>query len=461
MLLSALLREAELCGGEGLFHQEITDVVSHTDRVRAGCLFVSIPGREEEGHLRTAVEKGAACILCDRPEKAPRGTPVVVFSHPRMALSRLTDAFYRHPARGMQLVGVTGTNGKTSVSQMLYHIFNQTNRRAGIIGTLGARMPSICFSRADGMTTPEPHLLYPLLAGMRSAGAEYVVMEVSSHGLFQGRVAPLSFRAGVFTNLTPDHLDLHRTMDEYARVKSTLFRQCDTAILYGPDPHAPLMAAAAAGEVILCPKCHPVYGLSAAGEGLFTPINASLAGLTAEALGVTPEDICTALSRFPGVPGRMEEIHLADAGFRLFIDYAHTPDALCKALESARQMARRGRVILLFGCGGDRDREKRPLMGRLAASLADRIYLTNDNPRTEDPHAILASIQSGMEQSTPCTTIPDRRRAIEAAIQEAGEGDILLLCGKGHEHYQIDHNGKHPFMEEEIARDAYRKRKEL
>lgn len=520
MPLGTLCREADIPCPSGAEDTPIRGITAVSGRVRPGWLFVALPGLHTDGrrYLPEAIRAGAAAVLCRPdettqalPDTLPRVEPPQSLSE-RVALARLMDAWCGHPGRRLRLVGVTGANGKTTVTAMLTHILRWAGQPVGSIGTLGYARPGMTgwepYGSADGsaaMTTPDPEELYPILAKMAgTAGAPMptVVMEVSSHALAQGRVEPLTYDVAVFTNLSPEHLDFHGDMESYFAAKATLFRQARIGVVNGDDewgrrlllqpfpvelfrvcrisdraagggladaPCAGRCVRSDAGQVRLRGLAGSEFRLtspdlrmrlSCPSPGAFTVMNALMAAETAWALGVSPRAIKDALAAFPGVPGRLERVPVGDAPFTVFIDYAHTPDALRRLLltfHNARQSPmggrRPGRILLLFGCGGDRDKSKRREMAHIASRLADVTVITSDNSRSEEPEAIIRDILSGMDKEAECAVIPDRAEAIRYALCAARPGDVVLLCGKGHETYEIDAFGKHPFDERKIVRD--------
>ncbi|MBQ0010515.1 MAG: UDP-N-acetylmuramoyl-L-alanyl-D-glutamate--2,6-diaminopimelate ligase [Ruminococcus sp.] len=378
---------------------------------------------------------------------------------------------------GFPIVGITGTNGKTTTSLATAHLLRRLGYSVGTVGTIfsddGHKRKEAAY------TTPPPEELLPLLSRMRENNVDYCVMEVSSHALVQGRVADISFDLGIFTNLTRDHLDYHKTEEAYAAAKSKLFAASRTSLVNLDDPAARDMAWAAAGDVfyygenenadfrIVSPRADRdgVSFTLDTGENRI-PVRAGLVGsFQPYNLGAALAAVLLLCGRLPDEPfadfapvtGRMERL---DTGtdFDVYLDFAHTPDALEKALSSLRGICR-GRLAVLFGCGGDRDRGKRPEMGKIASEAADFVYLTSDNPRSEDPDAILADIRAGIGKDN-YEIIPDRRAAIERAIYERHPGDVLLLAGKGHEHDLIEQNGKREFRERDIVSEIIKKGKE-
>jgi UDP-N-acetylmuramoyl-L-alanyl-D-glutamate--2,6-diaminopimelate ligase len=443
-----------------------------------GMLYVAVRGSQSDGHqfVGEAIRRGATAVVVEAPQQS--GLPEIVVRDSRRSALVLGGAWYGHPGRSLTLVGVTGTNGKTTTTGLIRHLFNQSET-AGSIGTLGAfdGKGEPVSSTAGSLTTPGPIDLQATLAALVSRGVTHVVMETSSHSLDQGRLDGLAFAAAVFTNLTRDHLDYHGTMEAYLAAKlrlSALLRLEGVEVVNldeeawrsiprrtprltfgfhpGSDVRASDVTLDASGstfhlngrfggtEVIL-----PLLGD-------FNVANALAAAATAFALQMPVDRIVERLSTAPQVPGRMERI--ADTPCIVLRDYAHTPDALQRALAALRTLTK-GRLIVVFGAGGDRDRGKRPLMGRIAAELSDVAIVSSDNPRTENPGAIIDDIERGMG-GMPHRRIVDRLAAIEAALSEARAGDTVLLAGKGHETYQVIGTEKLPFDEREIVQKIVR-----
>lgn len=510
MTLATLCAEAGLTPPPLCEHIDIRGVTSDSRRVTHGSLFVAIDGFHTDGakYIPEAIARGAVAVVASSQASVPSGIVHIPHEKPRLALALLCDAWYGHPAKGLTLVGVTGTNGKTSVSAMLAHILKCAGIPVGLVGTVGtvglSGRPLDIRSQNEtaNMTTPDPEELYAILAAMAEEGKGYderpvVVMEVTSHALLLHKTAPLTFDRAVFTNLTPEHLDMHGTMGDYYAAKRRLFKGCGAAVVNADDPFGERLIGDPETDAATWYICHtsPMYQcvdthhegrccnrvyagqvklMGAAGieyrlmspkarlrvtcpvPGSFTVTNSMEAAVTALSLGVPPLRIKEALSTFSGVPGRMERVPLKDhVGFSVFLDYAHTPDALENLLTTAKRFRRHGeRIVLLFGCGGDRDPAKRPLMAAVASRMADAVVVTSDNSRTEDPIAIIGDILKGMDGACDHVVIPDRREAIRYVVRCARRGDIILLAGKGHETYEIDKNGRHPFSEKEIVMEA-------
>jgi UDP-N-acetylmuramoyl-L-alanyl-D-glutamate--2,6-diaminopimelate ligase len=471
-LLAALRREGLL-----VHAGPAPDPAGLADDSRAvgpGQWFVAVRGSQADGHrfIAGAVERGASALVVERAEPGA-ALPQVVVTDGRRAALVLARAWHREPAAGLTLVGITGTNGKTTTTALVRHLLNGAGC-AGSVGTLGAfdGTGGVVPSTAGSLTTPGAVDLQATLAALRDRGVTYVAMETSSHSLDQGRLDGLAFAAGAFTNLTRDHLDYHGTMEDYLAAKlrlAALLAPGGTAVVNADDPawdaippDVPRLSYAVehpadvrAADLLLeaSGSRFRLEGRFGAAEvdlpllGDFNVANALAAAAAALALGRPLGEVAARLTAAPQVPGRMERIATRPA--TILRDYAHTPDALERALRTLRPLTR-GHLIVVFGCGGDRDRGKRPMMGRLAAELADLAVVTSDNPRTEDPSGILADIEAGMG-GVPHRREVDRRRAIALALEEAGEGDTVLLAGKGHETYQVVGTARMPFDEREIV----------
>ena len=459
---------------------EIEDIAYDSRAVRPGSAFVAIRGFESDGHryIPQAVANGAACVICE--EKPSVGTPYVLTGDSRLALALASRNLFADPGAEMSLIGVTGTNGKTTTTYLVKHLLEQKlGAKVGLIGTNGNMIGSE-FLHTE-RTTPESYELQKLLREMADKGCTHVVMEVSSHSLVLHRVASLRFAVGVFTNLTQDHLDFHKTMESYAEAKALMFPMCERAVINRDDEWSDFMLGRCPCPAITFSEREGDLTASGielsssgvefdaeyAGErahvrlgipGLFSVYNALDVIGTGLSLGLGLADCADSLASGRGVKGRVEVVP-TDGDYTILIDYAHTPDALENVLKSMRAVTR-GRLVALFGCGGDRDRTKRPIMGRIAAENADLVIVTSDNPRTERPEAIIGDILAGMEGSdTPREVIAGRPEAIEWAIEHHEPGDVIVLAGKGHEDYQIVGHEKRHMDEREIVADILGKRK--
>jgi UDP-N-acetylmuramoyl-L-alanyl-D-glutamate--2,6-diaminopimelate ligase len=439
---------------------EVLAVTHDSRQVRPGTLYCCVPGTRFDGHdfAARAVDAGAVALLCERP--LDLDVPQVVVGSVRQAMGPVAAASLGVPSAALDVIGITGTNGKTTTAGLVASILGAAGRTCGVIGTLtGAR------------TTPEGPDLQRTFATLAGEGADAVAVEVSSHALDLHRVDGTRFRIAVFTNLSQDHLDFHGTMEAYFAAKARLFRPelSDLAVLNRDDVHGRLLADTATidvvtfsledvTELVLGPEGSTFrwqgLDLRVPLPGRFNASNALAAATVARELGVDGEAIVAGLASAGVVAGRFERI---DEGqpFLAAVDYAHTPDGLRQLLGSARELTE-GRVIVVFGAGGDRDPAKRPLMGAAAAELADLVVLTTDNPRSEDPAAIMASVERGMEHPTDLRIEPDRAAAIALAVREAGPGDVVLVAGKGHETTQIIGDVVTPFDDRDVLRAALR-----
>jgi len=475
--------------------------------VAPGDLFFAVRGELSDGHdyLAQALERGAAALVVEEvsPELDLHGRPAVVVEDSRRALAPIACCFYGEPARELTLVGVTGTNGKTSVTYLVESILARADHRVGLIGTVEIRYPGERLRSLN--TTPESLDLQRALRAMRTQGVETVAMEVSSHGLKLGRVAGCRFAVAAFTNLSQDHLDFHETMDAYLEAKTQLFRTHlapgGSAVVNADDPAAPAFVQAAreagAGVIRVSRKAdaradvtleHADVRMDGSqvrlrlGDaefdaelpliGDFNVENLLVAAGIAVALDAPLEAIAAGAGACPQVPGRVERISgPGEHHPTVLVDYAHTPDALDKLLGTLQPLTA-GRLVSVFGCGGDRDRGKRPLMAEAAARWSDRIVATSDNPRTEDPERILADVEDGLRGRTRVSLekldatdgayaiVVDRREAIRAAIAQARSEDTVVIAGKGHEDYQIVGHERLPFSDTDEARRALRTRAE-
>ncbi|HEX2717493.1 MAG TPA: UDP-N-acetylmuramoyl-L-alanyl-D-glutamate--2,6-diaminopimelate ligase [Gemmatimonadaceae bacterium] len=477
------LRDAGLLRAvQGRLPATIDAITDDSRAVRAGTLFVAVRGSARDGHefLDAASAAGAAAAIVE--DETRTNLPALVVADGRRAAAIAAAAAWSEPARSLTLAGVTGTNGKTTTVGLLRHLLDGPRGRAASIGTLGILVGSAGepLEGGSGLTTPGPIELQRVLRELVDRGVASVAMEVSSHSLHQRRVEGLEFAAGVFTNLTRDHLDYHGSMEAYRDAKALLVGQLsrDGAAVVNADdpawdalPRAPRrITFSASGKdadiraegVRFLPRGSE-WTLVAFGErhpvrlpliGDFNVANALGAAGAALAMGRTAADIAARLSQAPQVPGRLELLSEHPAVLR---DYAHTPDALERALDAVRPFAPE-RLVVVFGCGGDRDRGKRPVMGRIAAEKADVAVVTSDNPRTEDPERILDEIEAGMN-GRPHERVEDRRAAIARALDIAGANDVVVLAGKGHETYQIRGTTKYPFDEKEIVQELIAERR--
>ena len=458
---------------------EILDVTSDSRQVRPGSLFVAVTGFAADGNrfIPMAMEKGAAVVVTAK--KPEQDIPYVLVESDRYALAILGTNFYGCPAQSMTMIGVTGTNGKTSTTWLLKQVLQKAKQaKVGLIGTMENHIGDEILETER--TTPESIELQALFARMRDAGCSYVVMEVSSHALSLDRVAGIHFDVAAFTNLTEDHLDFHKTMEEYCDAKAILFSRCGKAVVNGDDAWAaritkdcqvPVLTTAVAGcgdlraeDVQMMSdgiRFTAVYGqekaeISVPIPGKFTVYNVlSVLGIALQ-LGIGLEEAYGVLRQVAGVKGRVEVVPTPGKPYTVLIDYAHTPDGLENVLSSVRDFCK-GRLIAVFGCGGDRDPIKRPIMGGIGVQIADIAIITSDNPRTEDPEAIIADIIKGVGDAKNYKIVTDRQKAIHYAMDIAEKDDIIVLAGKGHETYQIVGHTKLHMDEREIVAEYLQK----
>lgn len=456
--------------------REISSVTDNTKKVRKDCIFVCVKGGSFDGHDAAAemLEKGAAVIVAERD--LGLGNKQIITDNSRKFYGELCAAWFDHPEKKLKIIGVTGTNGKTTITNVIKNIFMKNGVKTGLIGT-------ICNEIGDETvhtdnTTPMAFDYMCLLDKMVKAGCKYAVMEVSSFGLVQHRIGPTHFDMGIFTNLTQDHLDYHKTMENYYQAKKMMFDECDYALINTDDEYGRRIFSE-----ISCKKER--YGISSEADyyadaikiksdgtsfwycyngksqlvnmkmtGMFNVSNVTAAISVCLKAGLPIEDILNAVSEYNGVKGRCEIIPTG-RDFTVICDYAHTPDAVENILKSVREYTE-GRLICLFGCGGNRDSKKRPLMAKAAAKFADRLIITSDNPRDEIPEAIIDDILAGLKDSEiPFDVVVDRTKAIHHSLKIAEKGDIIVLAGKGHEDYQVLPGNEHiHFDEREIASEG-------
>ena len=468
----------------------VSAIAYDSRRVVAGSVFVALKGLKADGgaFVEQAIARGAIAVVSESPRPEDVAVPWIVVTDARLALALLADRFFNHPSRRMPVIGVTGTNGKTTTSYLLCSILDAAGMRAGMLGTVAYRIAGE--DREASRTTPEAPDVQQLLSEMLERGSRSAVMEVSSHALSLKRVDGMRFAAGIFTNLTRDHLDFHEDMEAYFAAKRRLFEMLpkgSPAVVNLDDPR---------GESLVTISPRPItYAITAAADVTPGQIEMSLAGLrgeiktpkgivpiasrlvgrpnlynilaataTATALDIPNEAIARGIESLSGVPGRFEVVSDRDDDITVVVDYAHTDDALRNLLETARPLASQ-RIVTVFGCGGDRDRSKRPLMGMVAARLSDVVVITSDNPRSEDPKRIIEEIERGIPAGTQASTrapqvesVVDRAAAIERAVSTANKGDVVLIAGKGHEKYQQIGDRVLPFDDGEVARAALARR---
>ena len=499
---------------EKIYDTEITSIVTDSRRAEAGSLFICIKGTKSDGHdfITEAVERGAAFVIVEagNEHKITAETAYAVAASTRKAESLLWDAWYAHPSAGMKIIAVTGTNGKTSTSYILRAIMKRAGYKTALIGTVRSLIGDDEYDMRGGsamyggetssaMTTPDPEILYGAISEMRERGTEVIIMEASSHAIELEKLAGLAscgkIDAGIFTNLSPEHLDFHGSMENYAKAKAKLFSMCKTGIINGDSEYAndienfshqfgggdegcKFVRFSSRSETIvnhditytavnvksngtdgveyILYSDKGVFEVASPIPGMFTVYNTLAAISCAVEFGIGRDIIADAVKNLQGVDGRIERVTLGeDVDFSVFIDYAHTPAALESMLCVVRGFRKKGqKITLVFGCGGDRDPAKRKVMGAIASRLADFVIVTSDNARSESPRKIILEILKGIDKEKPHIALENRADAIEYAVTTAKKNDIIILAGKGHERYEIDKDGKHPFDEAEIVRKS-------
>jgi len=473
MNLSRLLKDAGVLSAPKT-DVDITNITDDSRKITPGCAFVCIEGSRFDGHsaARAALEAGAGAVIAQKDIGLKEQ---VLVKDTRAAYSIMCGNFMGNPAQKLKLVGVTGTNGKTTTSFLLKDIFEALGEKTGLIGTVKNMVGDEEYP--SSLTTPDPLELHALFARMVEKGCTYCVMEVSSQALAQERVAGLHFEAGIFTNLTQDHLDYHGSFENYMAAKKKLFQICSLAVVNLDDDAAIYMLeglkcrrvtfsskkdeADYTAKNLQLKSTGAEYELVGSGiigrvhfgvPGLFSVYNSMGAAVCATELGFPFQKVIETLAMSKGVPGRLEIVP-TNTDYSVIIDYAHSPDGLRNILRALNEI-KRGRLITVFGCGGDRDKTKRPIMGRIASELSDISIVTSDNPRSEDPSEIVRQVVEGTKGSkNPVFVEVDRTKAIEMALRKAKEGDIVLLAGKGHETYQILNTGKIHYDEREIVKN--------
>ena len=481
MKLIELLKNVNVLNTYGDTGVEITGVNIDSRRIEAGHLFVAIPGTQTDGHkyIPKAIELGAAAILCEQmPEEQAEGVTYVVVESTESVVGIVATHFFGDPSRKLKLVGVTGTNGKTTIATLLYNMFRKFGHKCGLLSTVCNYIEDEAIP-ADH-TTPDPIELNHLLAQMVEAGCDYAFMECSSHAIAQKRIGGLKFTGGLFTNLTRDHLDYHKTVENYRDAKKAFFDGLDKdafAITNADDKNGQYMVQNTKAQV----KTYSIRSMAdfkakiieCHFEGMYLDINGKEVGVqfigkfnvsnllavygAAIMLGKKPEDILVILSTLKSVSGRLEPIHSPE-GYTAIVDYAHTPDALENVLNTINEVLNgKGRVITVCGAGGNRDKGKRPIMAQTAAKLSDKVIITSDNPRFEEPQDIINDMLAGLDnkQMKKVVSIADRKEAIRTACMMAEKGDVILIAGKGHEGYQEIKGVKHHFDDREVVREIF------
>lgn len=483
MKLIDIIKDVDIIEVAGPLDREVSDITSHSGKCPSGSLFIAIKGFESDGHVYIckALDAGASVIVMEDPScketVLEAGATAVVVKDSRKATSVIAENFFCHPSREIHLVGVTGTNGKTTIATLLYRLFTQMGYCCGLLSTIANYVCEEKFETTN--TTQDPITLARLMRLMADRGCEYCFMEVSSHSLHQGRVSGLHFRGAIFTNITHDHLDYHGTFREYIRCKKMLFDMLPKgsfALINTDDRNAAIMVQNTAADV-----CR--YSLTGMAEYKVKIMESSIAGSllslngtevwtgfigeynaynlcavygAALLLGADSQEVLTAISSMGPVNGRMEYIR-GERGVTAVIDYAHTPDALENVLRTLQEIPDKSSLSVVFGCGGNRDKTKRPEMGAIAVKYADRVIVTSDNPRFEKPEEIIEDIKTGIDRSGMAKTIfiTDRKEAIRTSIMTAPDSAIVLIAGKGHEDYQIVDGVKTHFDDKETVREVF------
>lgn len=479
MLLSEAVKGLDIISVKGNLDIEITDIQYDSRKVSEGTLFVCVKGFVSDGHkyINSAVEKGAKTFLVE-DDIYVEGCTFVRVKNTRKDMANVADNFYDHPSTKFDVIGVTGTNGKTSITTFLNEILTRAQKRVGLIGTI--KIFDGVKEVTSSSTTPESVDLQHQFDNMLNNGCDYCAMEVSSHSLALNRVDETKFKLGIFTNLTPDHLDFHKDLENYRKAKEKLFFMTTGANIiniddeggkkiyesiknldipcytYGIDNKSDFMAKDIKSDSdgvsyrLITPTYEEVIFVPV--PGMFTVYNTLAVIAACYNLGIDKSIYKEGLRITNGVSGRFETVP-NDRGMSVIVDYAHTPDALENVLKTSKEFAK-GRVISVFGCGGDRDSEKRPLMGEIGQKYSDICFLTSDNPRTEDPHAIIEDVLKGIDKNIDnYNVVVDRKEAIEKAISLGKEGDVVIITGKGHEDYQVIGTTKHHFDDKEVARE--------
>ena len=477
MKLSTLVHHLESMGTYNLCDVEITGITNDSRKVRPGYLYVAIKGYKADGHnfIKKSLECGAQAIVSEEKLSLDTSIPQIVVRNTRKALSSLSCCFYNNPSQKINVVGVTGTNGKTTTTFLTKSIIEKAGYEAGLIGTINYQIGEKMITAQE--TTPESVELQRLIAEMVEAKIKFAVMEVSSHSAIQHRIENIDFKTAVFTNITAEHLDYHKTISNYMNAKVELFknlRKDSFAVLNADDEFSEYFADRTNAKILwygikndadikaeICRESTSdiMIKLKYSGKeidmkipfvGVHNVYNVLAAVASAISLGFELDVIKSGIETAPTVPGRLESVP-CNRGFEVVVDYAHTPHALETILQALRNLVK-GKILLVFGCGGDRDKEKRPLMGRIADEKSDIFWLTNDNPRSEDPLNIIDGIKVGIKPGRSFHTQINRHKAIADALSEATDGDLVLVAGKGHEKYQIIKDTITPFDDREVIK---------
>ncbi|RMG19703.1 MAG: UDP-N-acetylmuramoyl-L-alanyl-D-glutamate--2,6-diaminopimelate ligase [Bacteroidetes bacterium] len=484
VLLKDIIADISVEEIRGELDKEISDIQFDSRKIREGQLFVAQKGTQTDGHqfVDMAIANGAAAIMCEQlPARLKEGVTYLRVANSQQALALALAEFFGHPAKSLQVVGITGTNGKSTTVSLLHDLFSALGCKSGLISTIQYKVGTTVLPASH--TTPDARQLQALFARMRDEGCEYCFMEVSSHALMQQRTAGIPFAMAVFTNISHDHLDYHGTFAAYIRAKKRLFDGLSPqaiALINTDDRNARVMVQNCAATVKtyalkrmadyrarLLENTFEGLLLEIDGQevwcrlmGSFNAYNLLAAYAVAREAGLEAQEVLTHLSSIKGVAGRFEVIRSGPKQITAIVDYAHTPDALENVLKTIADINQHShQLIVVMGCGGNRDRAKRPKMGKIAAEWADQLIITSDNPRNEDPHAIMQEVLEGVpqKQRSKVLMIENRRAAIETACRLAGDRDIVLVAGKGHENYQEIRGVKHPFDDREVLRETFKK----
>ncbi len=481
MKLSNILERITVLDSRGSLDIDISRLTSDSRNVDESTLFVAVKGVKADGHdyIADVVSKGVAAVVCERfPEDMPADITFVLLADTVDSLGKIASAFYGYPSEKLSLAGVTGTNGKTTTATLLYKLFKSLGYKAGLLSTVENYVDDTVYPAKQ--TTPDPITINRLMAEMVDCGCQYCFMEVSSHSIVQKRISGLRFRLGIFSNITLDHLDYHKTFQEYIRAKKMFFDNMPAdsySLVNTDDKNGRVMVQNSKSQI----RTYGLHGFNDFNAGIlecslegmllnicgremwtflpgrFNAYNILAVYSSAVLLGENPDNVLTQLSGLHSVRGRFDIVNIA--GKSAIVDYAHTPDALENVISTINQirqdMCRKQELITICGCGGDRDRSKRPIMAQIAARHSDKVILTSDNPRTENPESILDEMQAGLspEDMPRVLRISDRKSAIQTACMMAHEGDIILIAGKGHEDYQEINGVKHHFDDKETVRE--------
>lgn len=486
MKLISIMKLVEILDSNVDFDAEIKNITSDSRKISDNDIFVAIKGTKRDGnmHINEAIKNGASAIITENKDFCNENIPYILVENARSSLSLMLSAFYDNPTKGKKVIAITGTNGKTSTACVLYNILKEANKSVGLVSTIeclinGEKVDfgggSEVVDISSAMTTPDPEKLYYLFNKMKEKNAEYIIIEASSHALDQKKLLGTHIDIGIFTNLSSEHMDYHNDMESYFKAKEELFKMCSLGIINIDDKYGKTLYDRykykaisfsciekadyfALNSIISSDKTK--YNLKNSNDvitietkllGEFSVYNTALACIAAMRLGIQYENIINAASKIRNIKGRVEKYKDKN----IYIDYAHTPKATEEVLKIIKRIEKNKKIIALFGCGGDRDKEKRERIGRICSKYADILIITSDNSRNEDPISIIKDILKGVDKNKAHIIIPNRKNAILYAVKILKEDYALVLLGKGHELYEIDKNGKHHFDEREILSEAF------